>query len=497
MSMFNYRFPFRPRVRLTSFCNQKCKYCFAVDYLSSKKQEKEISLHDLEEILIMCKNEGIDYIAWQGGEPLLHSKLEEVIKLHEKYAVKAMIFTNGIFTNKLIPEIKHIIHSVLVNCNAPDTYDKKDLETICNNVIEMKKEFGVERVAIGINIYTEDFDPSYILDYARNMNVQEVRVDITRPAPSHENSFIDYDRVSVLFKKAYSTVKMLYDNGITKVHFDCPFPLCLLNDEEKFGLWNFMYDDLKMSQCRTYLDITTNMNISSCFCSIPFIDIPLSVFSSLTHAWQFIKNIEDDLRWNKPTKKSCEKCELWNTHQCQGGCLGYKVDNKQYIDISYVNSHFDKLEYSRKVSELFILFHQNRYSEFVKQYKNVENSITQEHRREIFHLYILSRILSGDESVTVSDLKQNLKETYNALSAALDYACVLHDNMRTVDAIAIAYEGISLAGQEKHRAYKLYEFLHKTIQNNIESKKCLIQYYKLAPLALKRQMLHRQEMNCY
>lgn len=491
MNMFNYRFPFRPRVRLTSFCNQKCKYCFAVDYLSSQKQEKEIQLHNLEEILIMCKKEGINYIAWQGGEPLLHSKLEEIIKLHEKYAVKAMIFTNGRFAYKLISKLKHIIHSVLVNCNAPDTYDKKDLEIIHDNVIEMKKQFGDERVAIGINIYTEDIDTSYILDYARNMNIQEVRVDITRPAPSHENSFIDYNRVSVLFQKAYSTVKMLYNNGITKVHFDCPFPLCLLSDEEKFGLWNFMYDDLKTGQCRTYLDITTNMNISSCFCSIPFTDISLSVFSSLTHAWQFIKNIEDDLRWNQPTKKSCGQCALWNTHQCQGGCLGYKVDNKQYIDSNYINSHFNMLEYSKKVSELFILFHQNRYSEFVEQYKNVENSLMQTQNQDLYHLYILSKILSGDESVTISDLKQNLKESYNAMSVALDYACILHDNMRSMDAIAIAYEGILLAKQENYKAYKLYEFLHKTIQDNIESKKCLIQYYKLAPLALKRQMIHR------
>lgn len=491
MSMFNYRFPFRPRIRLTSFCNQKCKYCFAVDYLSSQEQKKEIPLHDLEKILIMCKNEGIGYIAWQGGEPLLHSKLEEIIKLHEKHSVKAMIFTNGIFTSKIIPRLKPLIHSVLVNCNALDTYDKKDLETIYGNVLEMKRQFGDDRVAIGINIYAEDLDTSYILEYARNMNVKEVRVDITRPAPSHENSFIDFNRVSVLFQKAYSTVKMLYNNGITKVHFDCPFPLCVLNDEEKFGLWNFMYDDLKIGQCRTYLDITTNMNISSCFCSIPFTDIPLSIFSSLTHAWQFIKNIEDDLRWNKATKKRCEQCLVWKTHQCQGGCLGYKVDNKQYIDNNYINTHFDLLEYCKKVSDLFILFHQNRYSEFVEQYRNVENFITQAQSQELFHLYIISRLLSGDESVSVSYLKQNLKDTNNALSVALDYACILYDNLRTADAIAIAYEGISLAEQEKHRAYKLYEFLYKTIPDNSESKKCLIHYYKLAPLALKRQMIHR------
>jgi len=492
--MFNYRVPFRPRVRLTSFCNQKCKYCFAVDYLSSQKQVKEIQLHDLEKILFMCKNEGIGYIAWQGGEPLLHSKLDEIIKLHEKYSVKAMIFTNGTFADKLIPQLKHIIHSVLVNCNAPDTYDEKNLVTMHDNVIEMKEQFGNNRVAIGINIYAEDFDTSYILDYARNMNIQEVRVDITRPAPSHKNSFIDYNQVSALFQKAYSTVKMLYNNGISKVHFDCPFPLCLLNNDEKLGLWNFMYDDLKIGQCHTYLDITTNMNISSCFCSIPFTDIPVSIFSSLTHAWQFIKNIEDDLRWNQPTQQNCAQCTLWNTRQCQGGCLGYKVGDKQYIDNDYVESHFDALEYSKKVAELFILFHQNRYSEFIKQYRDIENLITQTQSQEIFHLYILSKMLSRDESMTVSYLKQNLKNAHNALSVALDYACILHDNMRTNDAITIAYEGISLAEQEKYKAYKLYELLHKIVHDNVESKKCLIQYFKLAPLALKRQMMHNDLM---
>ncbi len=490
MNMFSYHFPFRPRVRLTSFCNQKCKYCFAVDYLSSQEQNKEIPLTNLEDILIMCKNEGIKYIAWQGGEPLLHSKLHDIIQLHKKYCIKAMIFTNGIFESEIIKQLEPIVHSVLVNCNAPDTYSRKDLDTIYRNVSLMKELFGDNRVAIGINIYSEDLDTRYILGYAHDMNVKEVRVDITRPAPSHTNSFIDFNKVSIMFHKAYSTVKMLYDNGIIKVHFDCPFPLCLLSDDEKLGLWNFMYDDLKVGQCRTYLDITTNMNVSSCFCSIPFVDIPLSFFSSLTHAWQFICNIEDDLRWNEPTKESCKTCIFWNTHKCQGGCLGYKVSSNQYIDKNYINSHQDLVVKSKAYADLFVLFHKGCYTDYISKYETIKSSSDNILDHELLHLYIISRLLTEDVSVSLHYLKKNLHNNYNVLSEALDYARLLYDNGRTDDAVAIAYEGISLAKDETYRAYKLYEFLSRVMPNRAESQKYLIQYYKSAPLAVKKLMLH-------
>lgn len=490
--LINYRFPFRPRVRLTSFCNKKCNYCFAVDYLSVSKQNREIDIKSMETILSMCRNEGIDFIAWQGGEPTLHSQLNEIIQLHKKFGIKAMIFSNGAVDIQTIRNVKDIIQSILINCNAPHTYEKDELRQLFSNILLMKELYGEDKVAIGINVYSNAMDPSFIMEYAKQLGIQEVRVDITRPAPSKDNVFIDFREVGETFRKALELVKSLYENGVKKVHFDCPFPLCLLTEEDRKYLWSFMYDDLKSGQCRTYLDITTNANIASCFCSLPFQDIPIESFKSLTHAWLFIKSLEDKIRWNKYTKDSCVTCELSRSRICQGGCLGYKITENQFVDQNFMNERRDLLQRLEVIADVYINFHTGNYEVSYNHCKAALN-IEEQDARLVEKLYLYNSICLKKDIDFLALIGNYLKEVYHPSTEAWGFVILLKNNHYEL-AIEIAKIGITLEINQPHNKYKLYEFLYlayNDIGDIKSSKRALLDCYKMAPIAIKQNMLSK------
>lgn len=125
----------RPRVRLTNYCNRRCEYCFADDYLEGQKNHSHISLKELELFIDSCKERGIKEVAWQGGEPLIHSNIIEIINLHKKAELFIQIFTNGMFNKSICHALSDLDFQMLINLNHPDTYsNKEDYIKIINNI---------------------------------------------------------------------------------------------------------------------------------------------------------------------------------------------------------------------------------------------------------------------------------------------------------------------------------------------------------------------------
>jgi radical SAM protein with 4Fe4S-binding SPASM domain len=444
----------------------------------------------MEKILSMCHDEGIEYIAWQGGEPTLHSKLYEIIQMHKAYGIKAMIFSNGVIDPQIICNVKDIVQSILINCNAPHTYEKDELQQLFSNITLMKELYGEEKVAIGINIYSNEMNTSFILDYAKQLHIQEVRVDVTRPAPSKENAFIDFSEVGKTFTKALELVKLLYANGIKKVHFDCPFPLCSLTEEDRRFLWSFMYDNLKSGQCKTYLDITTNANIASCFCSLPFRDVSIESFGSLTHAWQFIKFLEDEIRWNKYTKDSCVTCELSKNQICQGGCLGYKITEDQLIDQNFLNKNRDLIHKLEAIANIYINFHTGNYEIAYETCKNLKNE--ELGARLVEKLFLYNSICLKNDAELLNSISNYLKKSYHPSTEAWEFVIMLNNNHFEQLAIEVAKIGIEMETKQIYNTYRLHEFLflaYKDMGDINSSNRALFDYYRMAPIAIKQNML--------
>jgi len=91
-------------LHLTEKCNLKCPHCF------NQAMPVELDLKTISNLLSRMDKYGISEICLSGGEPLLHSSFEDVIRIIPSN-VKISIFTNGVLLND-----KHI-YAKLENIN--------------------------------------------------------------------------------------------------------------------------------------------------------------------------------------------------------------------------------------------------------------------------------------------------------------------------------------------------------------------------------------------
>ena len=427
--MSNYektiRFPLRPRIRITSFCNRKCNYCFAQDFIHSKHSEREISLKRMEHILQLCSSEGITMVGWQGGEPILHTKLNNIIELHRKYNIEVMLFSNGLYPTETINKLQGVVKQVLLNCNEPDTYSVEEWNLLNSNIQEYIKVLGKENVALGINIYEDTMNTDFIIDLAKRYKAIEVRLDMTRPAPSHENDYVSFDNITKMFNKVKETIIKLREAGIEKPHFDCPFPLCKLSQENRKFLERYMFDDGKVAQCRTSLDIECSGMLSSCYCSIPLDHIELDDFQTIWYAWLSIEHVENKLRWDGIAIDDCKECSYHSDKICQGGCLGYKVEPSQSLTYEELISEQQDLptKYLSQLAQAYKLFYTKEYKDCYILLKELLNEYT--HERTLW-LMVLTCLYVNNDEVSIY-MVQFIKKCNNKLFDVCDAITVLYE----------------------------------------------------------------------
>lgn len=121
-------------VEITNVCNLKCEFCPATN-----RKEEFISIKNFEEtIMKICQYTKLVFLHVK-GEPLLHSQLEQILKVLEKYNLQTNITTNGtlikeklelIKNSKAVRQINFSIHSVTQNEKLGENYLKDIFESV-------------------------------------------------------------------------------------------------------------------------------------------------------------------------------------------------------------------------------------------------------------------------------------------------------------------------------------------------------------------------------
>ncbi|MDD3187412.1 MAG: radical SAM protein [Bacilli bacterium] len=93
-------------IEITNKCNKNCSFC-SEDSLPKREMTIDEFKHILKEI-----KEYTNYIYLHvKGEPLIHSKIEDIIKLCDKYNIKVNLTTNGTYLNKC----KEVLSCKIIN----------------------------------------------------------------------------------------------------------------------------------------------------------------------------------------------------------------------------------------------------------------------------------------------------------------------------------------------------------------------------------------------
>lgn len=94
---------------LTKHCNLKCRHCWmAPEHQTSRSRADLSSYLDLgliRSIIDQAKDIGLESVKLTGGEPLLHPRIEEIIKIVRDSGSHLVIETNGILCSTSIAEL--------------------------------------------------------------------------------------------------------------------------------------------------------------------------------------------------------------------------------------------------------------------------------------------------------------------------------------------------------------------------------------------------------
>ena len=77
-------------VEITNYCNLHCSFC-SMDYLP----KKEMSIDEFKIVIDKIKNYTDNIYLHVKGEPLLHSRLDEILSICDDNRINVRITTNG------------------------------------------------------------------------------------------------------------------------------------------------------------------------------------------------------------------------------------------------------------------------------------------------------------------------------------------------------------------------------------------------------------------
>ncbi len=307
------------QINLSYFCNRNCRYCFAKGFL--KKWPREISLEKLETVFKWFNKQGIkEVIGFNGGEPTLFSKIDSALKLAEKYGLKILLYTNGIFDIKKINIESPAIFSFLVNFNPPSEYSPQELETLYSNLKNIRKI--TKNLGFRFNIISPDVSYNYIIGACKKLDIHYVEFTPVFPSSFNQNEHIKKENLKGFSRYILQLTKDLLRQNI-KCQLAEPFPLCFFSEKERaFLIKNIGLRGICGAGKSSYA-ITPAKTLLPCI-ALGIEGPPLDTFKSEKEIIDYYKKLLDKLRWEIDLFPECKDCLFKKRKQCHGSCLVYK-----------------------------------------------------------------------------------------------------------------------------------------------------------------------------
>lgn len=294
---------------ITNYCNLKCPYCFANDFIQTKK--KNITLDELNNILNWIdSNEQIGLI---GGEPTLHPHFNSILKICKKRNSKTVIFSNGINLKKYLKYLDDNLEC-LVNINSPKEMGENNwikIKDTINYAIEINKD---KYISLSFNLYEELDDWSFLFELTKTKKLKYIRVSCVAPYKNYDKE----NYYNNMKNKFLNFVKDCHNHGV-KIKLDCNhIPNCYFTAEELKYLQYKVFG--YFSKCEPVIDISSDFKATCCFGSYELID--LKNFNNYQELKTYFKN-EMNQKIIKNNTGKCKTCDLLNNKECQGGCFGF------------------------------------------------------------------------------------------------------------------------------------------------------------------------------
>ncbi|QPJ64635.1 MAG: radical SAM protein [Candidatus Nitrohelix vancouverensis] len=348
---------------LNSYCNLKCNYCFADEYMEEtvKSPEKTMDF-DFFAKELLPKVSKAPVINFMGGEPTLHPRFVEMMKLtYEAITPGASLglFTNGLMSEKALDllvsiagpngaRLRKIYFAVLLNWQTRENISEKNHQR-CQEIAETLLRVNGFSVTFSINLYSKNQDLSAqcreidaIYQNAGLPRDQMYRIRVSPAFPivgGESNAYLpirDYPAAGrVMFAMLKKYPQMCF-------RFDCSFPPCFLDDiqeDEMHLAERFYYHGFKQTpametwgQQDLYFGCADGspMDIDGkgdCFNCFPFHNLKLgnigdfkevNSIATARMGSKFLNTVFEETKVKEP----CRSCPHYMV-RCSSGCFAY------------------------------------------------------------------------------------------------------------------------------------------------------------------------------
>lgn len=324
-----------PNIMLTYGCNLKCPYCFANEFVN--KKSNYITEENFVKAIEFLTREDDTRIGLIGGEPTLHPKFKEFLEylINNRKVVEATIYTNGILLDRCINQIIAPKFRLLINCNSPEEIGENQFEKLRNNLqLLVNDHYMRDRMNLGINLYKDDLDYSYIIELLKECGLHRVRISLTVPdfSTCGKMNAIEYFKSRKPF-----LLKFLADMQKNNIlpYYDCNKPpYCIWTVEEKEWLENMVAQYHVESNligdhsfCFPVIDILPNLQAVRCFGMSEYEKVNIDDFAGVSEIASYFLNHIDSASYQIPAVEECKECRKRQTRKCTAGCIGFKSES--------------------------------------------------------------------------------------------------------------------------------------------------------------------------
>ena len=191
---------------ITARCNQNCKYCHRFLNL------QDLSFDENLQILNNLYDSGINSITWTGGEALLLSGIDELLKISYEKGIKNKIITNGkLLTPERINKIYKYLDSITLSIDSTSDdineslgrgrYHYTEIKEILDYIKEKEYEVKIRINSVVCKNNLSNFND--LIDFLNNYNIYSWR--IFKFMPLREKAVINKESFDISMRE-YSKV---------------------------------------------------------------------------------------------------------------------------------------------------------------------------------------------------------------------------------------------------------------------------------------------------
>jgi len=305
---------------LTYRCPNRCPYCFAEGTRS--RPTLEMTTQEFDYYLGFLKRSHNNRPQLIGGEPFLHPLALQFIGkvLDDPFFRMLSIFTSGFVHPRYHAILRNSRVRLLVNVNSPADYPPGVFDKLTRRLEELAAL--PVRLAIGFNIYREDFDYLPVIQLAHRLGSQMLRWSLASPCADGPTQHLDRPGRRRAVPRLLQFLEAC-NEGDLEPHMDCPVEPCLFDDEQLGRMCRLLPRGTKLwpVDCQPPLDLGPGYRAYRCLALGEAFAVDVRKFATEQELKQHFVGVCDRRRC-QAAPAECHQCDYFFRGDCGGGCLG-------------------------------------------------------------------------------------------------------------------------------------------------------------------------------